>query len=220
MVQMKLLLIIMFGIAAAIIQPVPAAGTSPATGQQADSVQVNVSDDSFLIIKGSSTLHNWEVEATSFQLFFTVPDDWFLDSSAWSGSEVELLELEVPVADLDGGRGKMNRDLREALRFDEHKQIRFVWDTMTLTGPEDGPKRAKVSGSLTIAGVTREISFEADMALNREGNIRVEGSVEIDMTDYNVDPPKALFGAIRTSKDVVLEYNLELIKEDTPSEGL
>lgn len=214
---MKLLFIIMLSITFAYIHPAPASGIPPVSGQLADSLQVNVSEDSFLIIKGSSTLHSWEVEATSFQLFFAVPDEWFLDSSAWDGSEVEQLELEVPVADLDGGRGKMNRDLREALQFEEHKQIRFIWDTMAFTGPGDGPKRAEVSGSLTIAGVTRDISFQADMRLNMEGNIRVEGSVEINMTDYNVEPPKALFGAIRTSKDVVLEYSLELEKKDLPT---
>lgn len=82
-------------------------------------------DNSSMTIAGSSTLHGWTVEATEFSVQFSIPDNWFQSDDHWNGTDIDTLSVTVPVEHLDGGRNKMNRDLRDALWFDDNPQIRF-----------------------------------------------------------------------------------------------
>ncbi|WP_340103982.1 YceI family protein [Rhodohalobacter sp. 8-1] len=171
-------------------------------------------ENSSMTIKGSSTLHGWTVEATDFSVQFSIPNNWFQSDDNWNGSDIDTLAVTVPVEHLDGGRNKMNRDLREALRFEAHPQIRFTWDEIGFTGQTGIGKSATVTGSVTVAGVQREIEFGTDIRLNEWNQIVAKGSVTMNMTDYNIEPPTALFGVIRTDEKIELMFELYFEKEN------
>ena len=122
------------------------------------------------------------------------------------------LAVTVPVEQLDGGKNKMNRDLREALRYEEYPDIRFIWDELTFTGATDTGRMAKVNGRVIIAGEERATQFSANLGINEWSQIVAAGSVELNMRDFNIDPPKALFGVIRTDEVVNLKFELFLGK--------
>lgn len=165
-------------------------------------------DNSSMTIAGSSTLHSWTVEATEFTVQFSIPENWFQSVDNWNGSDIDTLAVTVPVEHLDGGRNKMNRDLRDALRSEDHPQIRFIWNNVMFTGQTDTGLSADVSGSVRIAGEQREIQFDADLRLNEWNQIVAKGSVPMNMTDYNIEPPTALFGVIRTDEEIELKFEL------------
>lgn len=181
--------------------------------QTSDSVNAGITnttllENSSMTIAGSSTLHGWTVEATEFSVQFSIPDNWFQSDDDWNGSDIDRLSVTIPVEHLDGGRNKMNRDLRDALRFDDHPQIRFSWDKVRFTGQTDTGWRANVSGSVTVAGEEREIQFDADISLNEWNQIVAKGSVPMNMTDYKIEPPTALLGVIQTDEEIELSFEL------------
>lgn len=185
--------------------------TPGAIGQHtAESSPINAKllETGSMTITGSSTLHDWEVEATEYTVRFQVPGAWFRSEGNWTGGEVAELVVTVPVEQLDGGKNKMNRDLREALRFRDHPDIQFTWDTIQFTGATDTGRRADVSGRVFIAGVERAIRFEADISLNEWSQIVASGSVELNMRDFEIDPPTAFFGVIRADEIVYLKFEL------------
>jgi hypothetical protein len=123
-------------------------------------------ESSKLTINGSSTLHDWQVEAKEFSVIFCVPDDWYRSDNNWFATDIENLTVTVPVSELDGGKNKMNRDLRKALRFEKHPQIEFVWQNIRFEGASDRGKIANVEGRVTVAGVEQSVKFTADLSLN------------------------------------------------------
>lgn len=182
-----------------------------AFGQEAKEtslINATLLENSSITINGSSTLHDWQVEADSFTVQFQIPADWFRSDEVWAGEVVRELTVSVPVEQLDGGKKKMNRDLREVLRYEEYPVIRFIWDELTFAGATDTGRAAKVSGRVIIAGVERATQFNANLVINEWSQIVAAGSVELNMRDFDIDPPKAFFGVIRT--DEVVNLNFEL----------
>lgn len=182
-----------------------------ALGQVAEEtslINATLLENSSMTINGSSTLHDWQVEAGDFTVLFQVPGNWFRSEEAWAGEDVRELTVTVPVEQLDGGKNRMNRDLREVLRYEEYSEIRFIWDDLTFTGTTDTGKTVKVSGRVIIAGVERTTEFNANLGINEWSQIVAAGSLELNMRDFDIDPPKAFFGVIRTDEVVNLNFKL------------
>jgi hypothetical protein len=182
-----------------------------------DTVSATLLENSSMTILGSSTHHDWDVEAADFSVQFRVPGRWFDSDRFWAGEDIEELNVTVQVGRLDGGKNKMNRDLREALRYEEYPEIQFSWDKVIFSGTSDTGRTAEVLGSVTIAGEEREIQFNAILSFNEWSQIVAKGQVTLNMRDYNVDPPTALFGVIRT--DEMIDLTFELYFEGDNSVG-
>lgn len=190
--------------------------TTSVKGQEShssDFTQAILLEGSSMTINGSSTFHDWSVEATEFSVQFRVPTNWFDSDENWTGEDITELNVTVPVDQLDGGRNKMNRDLRDALKFDEYPDIHFSWDELEFTGLTDMGRRSEVAGRVTIAGEERDIKFTADLSINEWSQIVVKGAVPMNMRDYNIEPPRALLGVIRTDEDVEMSFELYFGRE-------
>lgn len=182
-----------------------------AVGQATESPKVIntiLLEQSSMTIFGSSTLHDWEVEATDFSVEFQVPESWFDSPEKWVGSDVTGLNVTVPVEKLDGGKNKMNRDLRDALGFPEHQTIEFTWEQISFIGDIDTGRRAEVQGQVTIAGETRMVMFVTDLSLNERSQIVASGNVRLNMEDFGIKPPTTFLGVIRTDEIVKLSFEL------------
>lgn len=174
-------------------------------------ILLSASEQSTLKIEGTSTLHSWDVVAGEFNVNFSVPEMWLQSTENWDGSDVDKLEVVVPIEEMDGGRSRMNRDLKEALRSEEYPEIKFTWSELEFENSgENNGKTAHVKGSLSVAGVTRDIEFRAEMNLVDQSRLQSSGSVEINMKDYDIDPPRALLGTIRTGEMIEIIFELEL----------
>lgn len=184
------------------------------TPENNDMVSLTLADESELTIIGSSTLHGWDSDATEFSVYFRVGEEWLTDIENWRGDRVDTLGVIVPINKLESGRSRMNRDMREALNAEDHPEIKFTWDDIQVGEATDSEgKELLVRGSLNISGETRSIEFEALGDLPAKNRISVEGSYNLNMRDYNIDPPTAFFGTLRTDERVEIRFSLVFERE-------
>lgn len=118
------------------------------------------------------------------------------DPDDWHGAR---LEVSVPVARVDLGDAKWNqaalaRNLLDGERFPE---ARFV---STRVEPQD-PQHARVTGELTLHGVTREVTLEVTLnALKRHPLPpfrRIAGfsaTATLQRSDFGIDAWKSMIG--------------------------
>jgi polyisoprenoid-binding protein YceI len=99
----------------------------------------------------------------------------------------------------------MDKNVYKALQADRHPAILFNLTNLTLSNTT-----ANVTGFLKIAGKSNEIKFNARHS-KITGGMVFEGKVPLKMTDYNVDPPTALFGTIRTGNEITVEFKMVFI---------
>lgn len=170
---------------------------------------VRLESGSRIWIEGRSNVNRFECTAGAFEGHAHLRNEPGTDRSTWDGGRIDL-SVEITVRSFECGRDRMNRDLYDALRSDEHQQITFRYrDTdVFFMDPQTGLYSLKVIGDLTVAGKTREITFPADGRLLEEGKMRVTGEKLIRMSDYDIEPPTGLLGLVRAEDELNVRFDL------------
>ncbi|HKL34806.1 MAG TPA: YceI family protein, partial [Salegentibacter sp.] len=120
---------------------------------------------------------------------------------------ISTLQVTVPAESLDSGKGGMDKNAYKALDTDEYKNIEFKLDEVKKIEAQ-GSDSYKVNGlaTLKIKGQSRQVPVDFILKIN--GNkIQINGKQNINMTDYKVDPPTAMFGTITTGEDLTIKFN-------------
>ncbi len=104
----------------------------------------------------------------------------------------------------------MNRDLYETLQSQKFPTISFDYITTdSLTYVDDTDHYTMVvTGTLNVAGTEKEIQFPMDAVLAEDGSVRATGKTTLRMTEYDVEPPKALFGLVRVEDELTVHFEL------------
>ena len=158
--------------------------------------------DQELIVFGTSTLHNWEMVTTTAtgQGVFTV------DSGELQ--KVENFKIKFKGEDLESGKGIMDRNTRRALDTENTPMISFELEELK----RNAEGKLEAWGDFTAKGNTRRIKFVVSYEIRNE-LIDVEGTTSFKMTDFDIEPPVALAGTLRTSDVVGIEFYLTFEKE-------
>ena len=176
--------------AASSIQPLPALAQSYA-----------LQPESKIWVDGTSNKSDWTVEATEVDATVSLDGE--------SGVPSSVL-ITIPSAKMKGDRSTiMDRLMHDALKVDEHPTITF--ELLEAVASDDGSSLS-TSGNLTLAGVTREIQMDVTVEETADG-LRYTGSTPLKMSEYNIKPPVAMFGALRTADDVTVGFDVVLAPE-------
>jgi polyisoprenoid-binding protein YceI len=135
------------------------------------------------------------------------------DSIPRSADQEDQTEVvvTVPVEAFDCGKRQMTRDLQDALKMENHPEIRFELIHATVGPPLDTLghwRRVDVLGALTIAGTKRLTRLETAGRALDANRFRVRGCHPIRMTYFNIDPPTKAFGLIRVDNRVRVQFDV------------
>ncbi len=164
----------------------------------------NISIDkerSRLWIEGRTNVNQFSCRASSY--------DTLVSSQELEDADVDV-EVDIEVESFDCGKRRMNRDLYETLLSDKHPYISFEYkdlESMTYDDSQDLYDLV-VKGYLTVAGHTKEIEFPMQALMLEDETLKATGQTELRMTDYNVEPPRALLGMVRV--DDLLRVHFEI----------
>ncbi|MDZ7755422.1 YceI family protein [Rhodohalobacter sp.] len=160
-----------------------------------------------LWIKGSSNVNTFDCIAHKYDEEATVKDSTNYNSPVQEQDQEVSVEVVFDVESFDCGKRKINNDMKDALKADQYPNIRFVYKKAELD-PNLPDNNFIIHGDLTLAGVTREISFIAKKDVSENGEMRVRGNIKIFMTDYGIEPPTGLFGLIKADDELTVHFDL------------
>jgi hypothetical protein len=162
-----------------------------------------------ITLSGTSNRYDWEMMAVKGYSFAAVHID-----PAGGITGLTALYFAVLAKDLKSKNNKQrDNDTYKALRADRHPGISFVLSTATITANGNNSYRFICRGKMTVAGITRETTLLANGKYYPGGKIfNVSGVQQMKMTDYNIMPPVAVMGAIRTNNEISISYNLQFIR--------
>lgn len=165
-------------------------------------------ESSTMVIKGTSTIHDWEVDVEKMEADITLAASDSEDNEA--KNLVEAFSITIPVESLESGKRKMNRKMYDALKKDDHPEIMFFLKSAELTDNNQSAQSftLNATGNLNIAGSLQEVTFPVKATRVDESSFRFEGSYSLNMKDYQVDPPSAVFGTIKSGEEVTIVFNI------------
>jgi len=163
-------------------------------------------ENSKMTILGTSTLHDWQMEVKDIDCSMAliterenirgIQDTWFSCITTSIVSDYNI----------------MDKKTYEALNAKEFSNITFRMingKIISMTGNEFS---GTATGSLSVAGQTREIKVPFRGNLKENGQMKVEGKVDLKMSEFKIDPPTAMLGTLRTGDEISIVYFLELEK--------
>jgi polyisoprenoid-binding protein YceI len=177
----------------------------------AQRVSFNIQPGSELSLNGTSTLHSYECSAES--LAGTIVCDTATLAKTSTDSTVLNANVKIPVKGLHNSSDGLTKNMAEALKGDDYPVISFVL-TQCSAAPDSagkpGVRNIDAKGNLTIAGKTLPIEIPVSLSRADSGAYRLQGTRDLLMTDYGVDPPSFMFGVMKTNPKVVITFNLKL----------
>jgi hypothetical protein len=172
--------------------------------------QVNfniIPENSTMTIQGTSSLHDWHMEVTDLECSATllmneehinsIRDTWFSCKTKSIISDYKLMDNKT----------------YDALKADEFSKITFrMADTRDISLP--GNKfTGNITGTLSIAGEVKEIDVPFRGQILAGDQLELEGKVPLKMSEFNIEPPTALMGTLKTGDEVWISYSLKLKKD-------
>jgi hypothetical protein len=115
--------------------------------------------------------------------------------------------LVIAVNAVDCGIDAMNRHLRETLQDEAFPAVEFRLATYVV----DLTARtaiARLTGSMTIHGVTRPVETTAAVRADSLGAVHVVGKYVVRMTDFGVHPPRRFGGMLRVKDRVTVHFDV------------
>ena len=169
--------------------------------------KINESKDMDMKLLGTSTLHNWTMDAKTFS------GDADFNFKEGQLISVKALTFSLVVANLKSSEGGLNKNAYKALKTNEYKDIDYKLLSATISPVKDNKFLIKAHGNLTIAGVTKEIDMDVVCVVNADKTITCTGSEKLNMTDYAVKPPTFMLGAMKTGDAITLDFTLVYKKQ-------
>jgi polyisoprenoid-binding protein YceI len=155
-----------------------------------------------LTVSGTSSLHDWESTVDNLE----VKGAFTADKGALT--DVRDVVVKIPVKAIKSTKGKiMDNKTWEAFDYEKNPTITFVLTSKTINASKN---TLTVSGKLSMAGVTHNIDLDLAYKLLPGGNLQVTGSRRLTMSDYKMEPPTAMMGAIKVGDEIVVTFDLTL----------
>jgi hypothetical protein len=161
-----------------------------------------LTNDYAVSINGTSNLHNWDEKVK------TVTGEGVVNRVSDIIFDLESISIKMDVHSTKSDMGAiMNNNTYKALKADANPQIIFM-----LTSPvrslsvKSNEKIISAKGNLTIAGVTKAVEIQVKISMSDSGRLVFEGSQSIQMTDYGIKPPVALFGTLKTGDEIKINF--------------
>lgn len=160
-------------------------------------ISLKVAASSKIEIRGTSTMHDWESQATEVR----GTGAFIIEGGKITG--VNNVQITVPAKSINSGKNGMDKKTHEALKAGKAPNISFQ-----LTEIKSVNNCAiTAAGNLTIAGVTKPVTLSANYKLN--GNeVTLTGSYKMNMSTFDIDPPTAMLGAIKTGDEITINYEI------------
>lgn len=158
-------------------------------------------------ISGTSNLHDWSTNVEKIQLQ--------AEMELVNGfvSSVGTVTLSANVSSIKSDKGSvMDSKTKEALKGDKHPVITYKLKQVAIQEQKNKISLLKTEGSLTIAGVTRQVKMDVFARQLPNGDIEVWGANDLKMSDYGMKAPTALMGSIKTGDQVKVTFSVVLKK--------
>jgi polyisoprenoid-binding protein YceI len=143
--------------------------------------------NSQIAIHGTSTLHDWAMVSDKVDSVFEV-----------NGSDITKLNVSVQIKTLKSGDEGLDEKAYETLKIDRNNLITFELSEANI-------KEGVIKGNFKVLDKVQPATLKPEiLTLNQ-----VKGSFNVKMTDFGLEIPSVMFGAITAGDEVTVKYNIE-----------
>ena len=160
---------------------------------------------SVMKITGTSNVHDWEMSASGMSVTMA------LVKESSQLKNISAVEFTLPSKNIQSHNSIMDKKTWDAIKADKYSSIKFNLANVSGLSISGNQIKGTASGTLTIAGKSNIVSIPFTGEINSSQEIKIAGSREIRLKDFNVDPPTAMMGTLKTGETVTIEFDLQFV---------
>ncbi|MFO7978358.1 MAG: YceI family protein [Bacteroidales bacterium] len=154
-------------------------------------------------IEGTSNIQDWTAKVENVKGTLKLA----MENGKISG--IQETNIIMDAESIKGSEGRrMDSKIYDALDARSNPQITFLLRDVQSLEEKAGSMLINATGVLTIGGVSREISLDTPAKVLANGSIELSGKHQITMSDHRIEPPTALFGALKTGDLITVTYKV------------
>ncbi len=124
-----------------------------------------------IAVDGTSPMHDWSMTSSSANFSGTI-----------NGNAITNVKFNMPVKNLKSTKGKMmDNKAYDALKADKAPNISFTATSLSVG-------KGNLAGKLTIAGVTKDVSFPVNVVKNG-ASYNITGTENLKLSDFGMERP-------------------------------
>lgn len=156
-----------------------------------------------IVVSGTSNLHDWTANVEKATGTFK------LKTINGKIADIQNVDIVIDAQSLKSSKGSiMNSKINDALKSEKFPEIVFKSTLLGSISDKGGVNQINTTGILTIAGTSKNISIDALGKILPNGEIEFSGAKKVKMTDFKVEPPTAMFGALTTADEVTITFKV------------
>lgn len=123
-----------------------------------------------------------------------------------SGLQFEQTILRLESSGFDCGNKAINKDFHALIKSSQYPEILLELKEVNLESQE----KAKATVLIFIAGKEKE--YQVPVELSETEVLGIKGILELDINDFDLSPPKKLFGLIVVKDNIQINFDLKVRK--------
>lgn len=173
------------------------------SAQSNDLFKTSIVADSKLLIAGTSNVTDFECVYEG-----TFSPDTLIHTLRFNDGDFSINgdSLELVIDDFDCGKRGINRDFRKTLKSAEFPTIKI----MPLGFSDTDSLLNKMGVSISLAGVTNNYTLNFESSSPSMDIFRVKGMQQLNMTDFDISPPRTLLGLIKVDNELSISFEVFL----------
>ena len=170
---------------------------------------IDMQPESRLWIAGTSTVRSFQCQASTFEAKIESAPNGAVAAVLAGEKAVSNVTLTVPVEQIDCKNGTMNEHMRKALKASQNPTVTFKVTTYDLARANDVVD-VTLNGTLTIGGVEKPVTINAQAKPGENGTLLVSGTREVRMTEFGLKPPTLMLGTMKVDERVKVGFDIVL----------
>lgn len=169
---------------------------------RAQTFKLTTEKEAAIKVLGSSNVHDWTMISSSMesQGEFKIEENQLRSIAA--------LTFSVNAKSLKSEHESMDGRTYKTMKADQYPKVTYKLTAATVTAATKNKYQVKATGDLTIAGVTQTIVMNISATVNPDNTITITGSENLKLTDYKIEPPSFMLGAMKVKNDLTIQFNL------------
>jgi polyisoprenoid-binding protein YceI len=157
-----------------------------------------------IIIKGTSSLHNWEMDVRAFTSEIKVDHEG-------STADIYNVSFVCRATDLKSESSLMDKKAYDALKAKNFPEIKFESTSKAGIVIKDNKFSGNLNGRLIIAGKTEQVTIPFSGFIDGNNVISISAETDLLMSSFNIAPPTAMLGALKTGDKISVLLSLQYV---------
>jgi hypothetical protein len=173
----------------------------------AQEVTYTLQDSYEMRIDGDSNVKSWDAEVKEMDGELVLANTEDLTMETLAPEHFVSLSLNIPVENIESSSGGLTKNLQKYMKKDDHPYVTFMLSEITSIEKNEGTAQITATGVINAAGKDHNAEMTVEASMNDQGQFTFSGDTKLLMTSFDIDPPTAVFGTIRSKDEIIISFN-------------